>query len=250
MKVSIITVCFNSEKTISDTIRSIAIQDYPDIEHIIVDGGSTDDTLEIISKAKSVTKYISEPDNGIYDAMNKGISMATGDVIGMLNADDFYAAETAISLVADAFLDKKIDISYADLVYVAKDVPSQIVRYWKSKPFVPGLFKHGWMPAHPTFFVRRHYFYELGKYDLNFKLQSDFELTMRYLEVFRLKTVYLPVTLIKMRMGGASNQSVKNVVMGNIEAYKACKKNNLNISIFFSIIKIMSRLPQFWRRPV
>lgn len=250
MKISIVTVCYNAAKTLSDTIQSVASQDHPEIEHIIVDGGSTDGSLEIISAAKSVTQYISEPDKGIYDAMNKGISMATGEVVGMLNADDFYARTDAISLIASAFLDEKTDICYADLVYVGKDDLSRIVRYWKSKPFVPGLFKQGWMPAHPTFFIRRHYFSELGMYDLNFKLQSDFELTMRYLEVFRLYAVYLPVILIKMRVGGASNQSIQNVIKGNFEAYKSCKKNNLKISIFFNVIKVMSRLPQFWRRPV
>ena len=206
MKISIITVCFNSAKTISDTINSVASQDYPEIEHIIVDGGSTDGTLDILEKAPSVVSFVSEPDKGIYDAMNKGIAIATGDVVGILNADDFYVSDNVISLIADAFLDKNVDICYADLVYVQQHDTSQVVRYWKSKPFVPGLFRYGWMPAHPTFFVRKSYFHELGNYDLSFKLQSDFELTMRYLEIFRLNAIYLPVIIIKMRMGGVSNK--------------------------------------------
>lgn len=249
MKISIITVCYNSASTIADTIASVANQDYNNIEHIIIDGGSTDGTVDIIAKAPSVTRFVSEPDNGIYDAMNKGIAMASGDVVGILNSDDFYAIDNAVSQVAEAFKDQAVDACYADLIYVDQADTNKVVRYWRSRPFIPGLFRWGWMPAHPTFFVRRKYFDEFGCYDLNYRLQSDFELTMRFLEVQRLHSVYLPVVLIKMRMGGATNQSLKNIIKGNIEAYRACKKNHLKVSPLFILFKMMSRLPQFWSRP-
>ncbi|WP_289281609.1 MULTISPECIES: glycosyltransferase family 2 protein [unclassified Methylophaga] len=249
MKISIITVCFNSAKTINDTIQSVALQDYPNIEHIIVDGGSQDGTREIIASSDSVSKYIFEPDDGIYDAMNKGVKTASGDIVGILNADDFYANENVLSNVAAAFSDPLIDIVYGDLVYVDKENTDRIIRYWKSRCFVPGLFQRGWMPAHPTFFVRKHYFDELGYYDTEFKIQSDFELTMRFLEIYRLTSVYLPNIMIKMRIGGASNNSLRNIIKGNIESFKACKKNNLKIPFYFNLIKTASRLPQFWQRP-
>ncbi|SFK33178.1 glycosyltransferase family 2 protein [Methylophaga sulfidovorans] len=249
LKISIITVCFNAAETIKSTIESIASQNYPIIEHIIVDGGSTDGTREIINKSTSVSKYIFEPDDGIYDAMNKGIKAATGDIVGILNADDFYENENVLSDVAAAFFDPLIDVVYGDLVYVDKENTDKIIRYWKSRCFVPGLFQRGWMPAHPTFFVRKHYFDELGYYDTEYKIQSDFELTMRFLEIYRLTSVYLPNIMIKMRIGGASNNSLRNIIKGNIESFKACKKNNLKIPFYFNLIKTASRLPQFWQRP-
>ncbi|WP_417541608.1 glycosyltransferase family 2 protein [Methylophaga thalassica] len=249
MKISIITVCFNAAETIKSTIDSIASQNYQNIEHIIVDGGSTDGTREIISSSDSVSKYIFESDDGIYDAMNKGIKAASGDIVGILNADDFYANENVLRNVAAAFADPSIDTVYGDLVYVDKENTDMIIRYWKSRPFVPGLFQRGWMPAHPTFFVRKHYFDELGYYNTEYKIQSDFELTMRFLEIYRLTSVYLPSIMIKMRIGGASNNSLRNIIKGNIEAFRACKKNNLNIPFYFNLIKTASRLPQFWRRP-
>lgn len=249
MKISIVTVCYNSGSTIQDTINSIASQSYADIEHIVIDGGSTDSTIDIVKSSQSVKKFISEPDNGIYDAMNKGIAMATGDIVGTLNADDFYIDNTVLSQVAEVFSDPSVDACYADLVYVEAENTNKIVRYWQSRPYKPGLFKRGWMPAHPTFFVRRHWYDELGKFDLQFKIQSDFELTMRFLEIYRLKSVYLPSILVKMRLGGVSNNSVKTIFRGNIEAYQACKKNHLAITPLFHLQKIGSRIPQFLKRP-
>lgn len=249
MKISVITVSYNSAATIGDTINSIDSQVYPDVEHIVVDGASNDGTMEIVRNARRVAKYISEPDNGIYDAMNKGISMATGEVVGTLNSDDFYMHEKVLERVAKVFSDPSIDACYADLIYVDQYDPGKIVRYWKSRQFKPGLFKYGWMPAHPTFFVRKRLYDELGDFDLDFKIQSDFELTMRYLEVFRISCVYLPETIVKMRIGGASNRSLQNIINGNIEAYKACRKNHLKVSPLFNLFKILSRVPQFFSRP-
>ncbi|MDP8568095.1 glycosyltransferase family 2 protein [Methylophilus aquaticus] len=249
MKISIITVCYNSAATIQDTITSIANQDHPDIEHIVVDGGSKDETLTIVKSASSVTKLISEQDKGIYDAMNKGLNLANGDVIGFLNADDFYADDIVLTQVSIAFQDSSVQACYADLVYVDKSDTSRITRYWKSRPFCAGLFKKGWMPAHPTFFARREVYEQFGNFNLNFPRQADFELTMRFLEIHQIKSVYIPKVWVRMRTGGASNNSIKGIIKGNLEAYRACKMHNLQVGPFFIIKKIFSRIPQFFSKP-
>lgn len=249
MKISIITVCYNSEKTIGDTITSVATQSYTDKEHVVVDGNSTDSTMNIVRTSTSISQFVSEPDRGVYDAMNKGLALATGEVVGFLNSDDFYIDESVLAQVAEIFANSEIDACYADLIYVDKKDTNKIVRYWKSRDFVPKLFERGWMPAHPTFFVRRNIYEELGGFDLDYKIQADFELTMRFLEIYRIKSVYIPKIFIKMRVGGISNNSIVNIIKGNIEAYKACKKNHLSISLFFNIKKIVSRIPQFFVRP-
>ena len=250
MKITIITVCFNSAATLADTIDSVAAQDYADKEHVIIDGASSDATLSIIRSAPSVSRYISEPDNGIYDAMNKGLALAEGDVIGFLNADDFYADPTILSQVAAVFSDPVIDACYADLVYVDQLDISRIVRYWRSQPYTNGLFQRGWMPAHPTFFVRSNCYRALGGFDLNFRRQADFELTMRYLCVNQLKSRYIANIWVKMRMGGVSNNSVLGVIKGNLEAYQACRKHGISVFMpFFILRKILSRLPQFIDKP-
>lgn len=249
LKVSIITVCYNSAETIGDTIASIASQQYRNKEHIIVDGASKDKTVDIIKHASSVTRYISEPDKGIYDAMNKGIKLATGDIIGLLNADDFYADDTVLTQVAETFEDPTVQACYADLVYVDKNDTSRVLRYWKSRPFRAGLFKYGWMPAHPTFFVRREVYEQWGNFNLDFPRQADFELTMRFLEIHQIKSVYIPRIWVKMRIGGASNNSIKGIIKGNLEAYRACKLHNLAVGPFFIVRKVLSRIPQFFSRP-
>lgn len=249
MKISVITVSYNNASTIQDTITSIASQDHSDVEHIVIDGASTDGTVDIVNSAQSVRRLISEPDNGIYHAMNKGIAIATGDIVGTLNADDFYIDNSVLTEVAKVFSHPSVDACYADLVYVDAKDTNKIVRYWQSQTYRTGLFKHGWMPAHPTFFVRRHLYDELGNFDLEFNIQSDFELTMRFLEIYRINSVYIPKILVKMRMGGVSNNSVKTIIKGNIEAYRACKKNHLAITPLFNLQKILSRIPQFLKRP-
>jgi glycosyltransferase involved in cell wall biosynthesis len=249
MKISIITVCYNSAETITDTIASVASQQYSNREHIIVDGASRDGTMEIVKHAPSVARYVSEPDRGIYDAMNKGLKLATGDVIGLLNADDFYADDTILSQVAEVFKDPDVQACYADLVYVDQRNTSRVIRYWKSRDFKPGLFKRGWMPAHPTFFVRKSVYEQLGGFDLSFPRQADFELTMRFLEVNRIKSAYVPKVWIRMRVGGASNNSIRGVIKGNLEAYRACRLHQLDVGPWFIPRKILSRLPQFFNRP-
>lgn len=249
MKISVITVCYNSAETIQDTITSIASQDHPDVEHIVIDGASKDDTVTIVNAASSVTKFISEQDKGIYDAMNKGIVMATGNIVGTLNADDFYIDNTVLGQVADVFSDPSVDACYADLVYVDQKDTNKIVRYWQSKTYQLGLFKKGWMPAHPTFFVRRTVYEQWGNFNLDFPRQADFELTMRFLEVHQIKSIYIPKIWVRMRTGGASNNSLNGIIKGNIEAYRACKLHRLAVGPFFIARKILSRIPQFFSRP-
>ncbi|TRZ56759.1 MAG: glycosyltransferase, partial [Rhodocyclaceae bacterium] len=199
MKISIVTACYNSESTIEDTLDSVAGQTHPDIEHIIVDGYSTDRTMEIVNRHRDgLGIVVSAPDNGIYDAMNKGIALASGDVIGFLNSDDCFAGPGELEFVAQAFEDPAVDACHADLVYVAERDPGRVVRYWKSAEYRYGQFRTGWMPAHPTFYVRRSVYQKFGGFDLQFRLQADFELTMRLLEVHRIRSVHIPRVLVRM----------------------------------------------------
>lgn len=249
MKISIITVCFNSASTIEETILSVAAQKYADKEHLVIDGASTDDTVEILRRHSSIAHWVSEADRGIYDAMNKGVAMASGEIVGTLNADDVYADDTVLSQIAEVFADPAVEACYADLVYVDKHHPDKVVRYWKSCPYKAGLFERGWMPAHPTFFVRRRVYEQFGTFDLNFSRQADFELTMRFLAVHGIKSVYIPRIWVKMRAGGISNNSVRGMIKGNLEAWRACRKNKLDVGPFFMLTKIMSRVPQWFARP-
>ena len=250
MKISIITVAFNSSTTIEGTINSIAQQSYHDIEFIVIDGCSKDNTLEIVkSFGGIVNKLISECDSGIYFAMNKGLSLATGEVVGFLNSDDVFKDSNVIADVAKAMADPSVDACYGDLVYVGKNDANKIIRYWKSKDYKRGLCTLGWMPAHPTLYIRRVVYIKYGNYDTSFHLQADYEMSLRLLEVKNIKTTYIPKIMVKMRIGGASNSSLKNIILGNIEACKACQKHGIKAGIVFVIRKIFSRIPQFFWRP-
>ncbi len=214
MKVSIITVVYNGKNTIEDCLKSIYSQTYPAIEHIVVDGGSTDGTLDIIKRnKKSISKWISEPDKGIYDALNKGIKMAAGDIIGFLHADDVYAHDKVIETVVSNMKKYNVDSCYGDLLYVDKNNTNKIIRYWKSQPYRNGLFRKGWMPPHPTFFVKKEVYEKYGYFNTNFKIASDYELMLRFLHKYKISTCYIPEVLIKMRLGGASNRSLKNLII-------------------------------------
>ena len=254
MKISIITACYNAQRTIAESITSIVSQTYDDIEYLIVDVNSSDQTIEVIqshSQFGRVTHFVSVEDQGVYDAMNKGISMASGDVIGLLNADDVYFDDSVLAQVAQVFSDPEIDACYADLVYVKQFDSTKTVRYWKSMNYRPGLFEKGWMPAHPTFFVRKRVYEKYGTFDLQYKFQADFELTMRFLRVHQIKTRYVPKIWVKMRLGGISNRSVLGSIFANLESYRACKKHRLDVSAapIFILQKMLSRLPQFFTRP-
>lgn len=248
MKISIITVVYNNVTTIENTILSVATQSHSGTEHIVVDGGSTDGTLLIIEKYRAkLATVVSEPDHGIYDAMNKGLRLASGEVIGFLNADDIYANDDVLEQVAQVFGDTSVDACYADLVYVDCKNPKRVIRYWRSCDYRDGLFEKGWMPAHPTFFVRNKIYEKHGGFDLAFRLQSDFDLTMRFLWMHHIKAVYVPSVFVKMCIGGASSK-LGNIFKGNLEAWRACRKNGLKVGPFFILAKIMSRVPQFFSR--
>lgn len=252
---SIITPSYNSEKTISDTIESVLNQTYPNIEYIVIDGKSTDNTTQILKSyeikfRKKNYKYdwISEPDKGIYDAMNKGIKLATGDIIGILNSDDFYKKNTVINRVVQEFVDKNVDSVFGDLEYVDKDNTSKVIRYWKSKPYQEKLFKKGWHPAHPTFFVKKIVYDKYGIFNLDFKIAADYELMLRFLEKYKVSSSYIPSVLVKMRMGGESNGTIKNIIKANIESYKAWKINKLHVSPLIFIKKPFSKLIQYLKK--
>ena len=250
MKISVITVVRNNVDTIADTLHSVADQTHPDVEHVVVDGASTDGTLDIVRREDGkVARVLSEPDQGIYDAMNKGIALATGEVVGFLNADDVYADDTVLAQVAETMNDPSVDACYADLVYVGKHDTNRVIRYWKSRPYAEGLFEKGWMPAHPTFFARRAVYQTFGGFDTSFRIVSDFELTLRFLRVHRIRSVHVSRLWVRMRMGGVSNRGVINIIKGNLEARRACKKHALVVSRAFILMKILSRVPQFFVRP-
>lgn len=252
MKISIITVTFNNAKVISDCLASVNSQKHDNIEHIVIDGASTDTTLSLLKSKRSQLKtLISEPDKGIYDAMNKGIKIATGEIIGFLNSDDFYASDDVISRVASVFHnDPSLDACYADLIYTDKIDTSKIIRYWKSSEFLPGSFSKGWCPPHPTFFARSSVYDRFGKFNLSYNISSDRELMMRFLEVHKINVCYVPELWVKMRMGGLSNNSLKNIFKQNLEDLHALKKHNLsNNMLIYLIYKILSRFKQFFYRP-
>ena len=251
MKISIITVTLNSASTISDCLASVKIQKYNHIEHIVVDGGSTDQTLSLLkSNIAQIAVLISEPDKGIYDAMNKGLKIATGEIIGFLNSDDFYANSEVICKVAKEFESNSLlDICYADLIYVDSFDSSKTIRYVKSSKFEHGLFSKGWCPPHPTFFVRRSVYEKFGNFDVNYKIASDFDLMMRFLEIYKIKSRYISEVWVKMRTGGISNKSLKNIWLQNKEILNSFSKNNLSVNLIrFLIHKIINRSLQFIKR--
>ena len=245
MKISIITVCFNAEDTISDTIQSVLSQDYEDIEYIIVDGKSTDRTLKIIQSKPKRIKLISEKDQGIYDAMNKGINIASGDVIGILNADDVYKNKQVLSEVMNAFKNN-VSIVYGDIEYVNNDL-SRVVRKWKAGIFRPGKFKWGWMPPHPGFFMKKSCYQRYGLFNLNLSTSADYELMLRMFEVHKLNHFYIPKIITSMRIGGVSNSSLKNRFAANKNDRKAWDIHPVNPFWFTFIMKPLRKLPQFLR---
>ncbi|ATA89054.1 glycosyl transferase [Capnocytophaga stomatis] len=248
MKISIITATYNSSKTVADTITSVYNQNYPTIEHIIVDGNSKDNTIEIIKKLPNrVVKILSEPDKGIYDAMNKGIALATGDVIGILNSDDFYSSNDILTQVMNVFEQTDCEAVYGNLEYIDEKDSNKVIRFWKSRKYKKGLFKKGWHPAHPTFFVKKEIYQKYGSFNLKYKIAADYEIMLRFIEKNGIRTIYLPITMVKMRMGGASNQSIKNIIQANKECYLAWKDNGMSISLFHFLRKPLSKFLQFMK---
>jgi glycosyltransferase involved in cell wall biosynthesis len=249
MKISIVTVCFNAATTIEDTIRSVLSQRYSDLEYIIVDGGSNDLTVELIKKYPKITKFISEPDRGIFDAMNKGLKMASGDVVAFLNSDDFYIDNNVLNQVRVTFSNPQIDACFADLIYVDQASASKVIRYWKSSNYTSGAFQRGWVPAHPTFFCKRSIFNKLGDFDSNYGNAADFELLFRFIELNKINTTYIPSPLVKMRVGGASNNSIKEIFKQNIKIVSILKSRFPNMSVAkFICVKFFSRAQQFFNK--
>ncbi|MEN8121865.1 MAG: glycosyltransferase family 2 protein [Bacteroidota bacterium] len=246
MTISIITATYNNEKTIEQTIQSVLKQTYPNIEYIIIDGKSTDETLNIIEKYKNkVSKVVSETDKGMYDALNKGIKIATSEIIGFLHADDFYKDEKVIEKIAEVFKTKNTESVYGDLEYVSSINPDKIIRQWKAEPFSIKELKKGWMPPHPTFFVKREIYKKYGNFNLNYKIAADYDLMLRFLGKHKISTSYLPEVLVKMRWGGKSNRSLANIVQKSKEDYFALKENNIGgfESLF---LKNFRKLGQFF----
>ena len=249
IKISVITVAFNSCGTIRDTIGSVLAQTHPAVEYIIIDGRSTDGTVDIIrSYGGKISKFVSEPDKGIYDAMNKGLMLATGDVVCFLNSDDLYADPGVLSRVAKAFGDHAVDCVYGDLQYVDKNNVEKVVRLWRSRSYQPGLFKMGWYPPHPAFFVKKGIFEKYGNFDLKFRISADYELTLRFLEKHRISSFYLPGVLAKMRVGGESNRSLINILKANIECYMAWKENGLSYNVMNAFLKPLHKAGQYISR--
>lgn len=247
LKVSIITIAYNSAETIEDTIKSVVSQDYPNIEYIIIDGGSKDDTLKIVEKYQDkIAKVVSEPDGGIYDAMNKGVANATGDLIGILNSDDIYADDLVISDIVKTIGEK--DAVYADLVYVKRESADQVTRYWKSGVYKKGAFLKGWMPPHPTFFVRKKCYADFGSYNLKLRSAADYECMLRMIHKHEISLAYLPRVITKMRVGGQSNVTVNNRVKANQEDRMAWELNGLKPRFYTLYMKPLRKIGQFLKK--
>jgi glycosyltransferase involved in cell wall biosynthesis len=245
-KISIITASFNSANTILETIESVNKQTYKNIEHIIIDGASKDKTLNIIkTKGKRITKIISEKDAGIYDAYNKGLSLAAGEIIGFLNSDDFYQNPHIIEMVMRIFENQSIDACYGDLVYVKRENISKITRDWKSSQYKSGMLENAFHPPHPTLFLRKSVYDKKGKFDLEYQIAGDVEFMIRIFNDSKLKSKYIPATLVTMRDGGTTGGSLKTIIMQNREVIKALKKHKIKYSaVKFFTSKIINRVTQ------
>lgn len=251
LKFTVITVSFNNEKTLAQTIRSVLSQSYPLIEYLVIDGGSTDSSKAILEKYEGQIRWISEPDKGIYDAMNKGIKLATGDFVGFLNADDFYAHPQVLENLAKVLTQNPIALAaYGDLAYVDEIETDKIIRYWKSGNYSRDSFHFGWMPPHPTFYLKRDCFAEFGGFrDKDLISAADYELMLRMLYKNRIHTVYNPDLMVRMRVGGTSNRNLKNRVRANKEDRKAWQMNDLSPGLLTFLLKPLRKIPQFWQRP-
>ncbi len=250
MKISIITITYNSAQTLEDTLKSVTSQDYPNLEYIIIDGKSKDTTLQIVDKYKSgIAKVVSEKDKGLYDALNKGIKHATGDVIGMLHSDDLYSNESVITNVMKKFAeDPSVEGVYADLVFVNRNDTNKSMRVWESGTYQEGDFLKGWMPPHPTFFVRKEVYEKFGGFNTELKLSADYELMLRLIHKNNIKLAYLPQVIVKMRMGGVSNVSFFVKLKANLEDKLAWKLNGMKPKFSTIIMKPLRKIKQYFKR--
>lgn len=246
MRVSIITVTYNSARYLEECILSVLRQDYADIEHIIVDGGSTDGTLQIIEKYKEhISQWVSEPDHGMYDAINKGMKMATGDVIGTLNSDDLLAGTNVISSIVNTFDFEQVDAVYGDLIYVAPNDISSVLRVWRGLPYKRFRYRFGWMPAHPTFYFKKSLLENYGNYETHYYTAADYEFMARYLFYYRATAYYLPKLIVKMRNGGMSNGNLFRRLRANRRDYLAMRRNRIPFAFWVSIMKPFRKILQY-----
>jgi glycosyltransferase len=247
-KVSVITTTYNSAATVRDTLESVASQDYPYIEHIVIDGGSTDSTRSIISEFPHLAHVVSEPDNGTYYAMNKGLQHCTGDLICFLNSDDCYTRNDAISLVVGIQEAEKADVVYGDLQFVGRKNTDKVVRTWRSGAYNRTNIYYGWMPPHPTFFACKSVYDTVGLFNTDFRNAADYDMMLRILLKHQMHAVYLPYILVKMRVGGLSNKSLRNRLRANREDYSAWLLNGLEPAFLTRYLKPLRKIPQFFRR--
>lgn len=246
MKISIVTAVYDRVDTIAQAVDSVAGQTWSTVEHIVIDGASADGTREWLENQRDrLSVLLSEPDNGIYDALNKGLSLATGDVIGLMHSDDFYANDRVLEKVAAVFDDPGVDGVYGDLDYVAKDEPSQIIRRWRSGAYAPSRLAWGWMPPHPTLFLRHSVIGQWGGFDTGFQIAADYDAMLRYLAQGKIKLAYIPEVLVKMRVGGESNRSLARIMRKSREDYRALRKNGVG-GVAALAWKNLSKLPQFF----
>lgn len=250
MRISIITVAFNAARTITDTLGSVAVQTHPDIEHIVVDGASTDGTQAIIERhGKHVARFISEPDCGIYDAMNKGLGLATGEVVCFLNADDVYANSGVLERVSAIMEAEKLDALFGDAEFVSLARPNQVLRRYRSDRFRPDRIAWGWMPAHPTLFLRRSVFERFGTFRSDYRIAGDFELVARIFHGGTLRYRHVPEVLVRMRTGGVSTGGWRNTLLLNREVLRACRENGIDTNLFKILSKYPRKLLEFFRLP-
>lgn len=245
-KISVVTAVFNRDQTIGEAIESVTRQTYPNVEHVIQDGGSTDGTLaEIESVIGPNTLLETASDGGIYDGINKGILRATGDIIGLMHSDDLFASDDILSRVAEAMSDPEVDGVYGDLDYVAADDVSQVIRRWRSGVYDAGKLRRGWMPPHPTLYLRREVFDRLGGYDTSYHIAADYDAMLRYLSKGAIRLSYIPEVFVKMRVGGESNRSISKVIKKSREDYRAIRSNNVG-GVGTLIMKNVSKIQQFF----
>lgn len=251
MKISLITVTFNRAEFLKSALDSIANQDLSTLEHIVIDGGSTDDTLDIIEHFRpNISKFVSEPDTGPYDAINKGLNIATGDVIGFLHADDFFAHQGVIADIAKVFAETpSLDAVYGDLQYVGREDVTRVVRHWRSQPFEQRLLRRGWMPPHPTLYVRREWYRRLGGFDTSYRIAADYRFILNLFSQPGLRSRYLPKVMIKMRVGGVSNRSASSLIQKSSEDWRALRESGFSAprALVALGFKNMTKLSQFWR---
>ena len=252
MKISIVTATYNCVSSLPDCLGSVAAQSHPSVEHLLIDGASTDGTLELLQRyseqASARVALVREPDHGIYDALNKGLARATGELVGVLHGDDAFADAEVLAAIVGAFADPNVHAVYGDLEYVAQDNPNQVIRYWRAGPFLPARLRYGWMPPHPTLFLRRSLYERFGVFDTKYYIAADYDFMLRVLKHLTPEQVaYIPRVFTRMRTGGKSNRSLSNVARKSREDYRALRSNRVGgLSALF--LKNACKLPQFWQR--